>query len=271
MTHHEIFTACFPALPIPAEIFPSLARLERARVIPWLENGETVAFAAVEGETLRLLLVHPAWQGRGIGTALLSRAEEAVRRNGGRAIRPGGPDARLFIGAPESCREFFSHRGYETQDAYDEMTGDLNRLLPADALDAPPDVTFGWYAGGLDALQKAVGEVDASWVQYFPSAAHVFCAMRGGRIASFCFADVSDGCLLSNGKNRVGVPGCVGTVPAFRRQGIGLKMVALACQELRRQGCDTAFIHYTGVAHWYARLGFRTVLHEYFMEKTLAV
>jgi len=67
----------------------------------------------------------------------------------------------------------------------------------------------------------------------------------------------------------VGVPGCVGTVPRFRRQGIGLKMVALACEELRKMGCDTGFIHYTGVAHWYARLGFQTFLTEYFMHKAI--
>ena len=84
-----------------------------------------------------------------------------------------------------------------------------------------------------------------------------------------CNAEIWTNCLLSNGKNKVGAPGCVGTVPRFRRKGIGLKMVAMACEELKKQGCDTCFIHYTGVGHWYAKLGFQTFLTWYFCKKRL--
>ena len=130
-------------------------------------------------------------------------------------------------------------------------------------------MVFGWYQGDFAKMREAVAQVDESWPQYFHEGQPVFCAMLNGEIASFCAVDVWERCLLSNGHNRVGAPGCVGTVPAFRRQGIGLKMVALACEELKKMGCDTCFIHYTGVAHWYARLGFRVFLTQHFCRKTL--
>ena len=52
----------------------------------------------------------------------------------------------------------------------------------------------------------------------------------------------------------------VRAAPAFRRRGIGLKMVCDVTALLRDAGCDYSYIHYTGVAPWYARLGYRTCL-----------
>ncbi|MBR5226313.1 MAG: GNAT family N-acetyltransferase, partial [Clostridia bacterium] len=59
---------------------------------------------------------------------------------------------------------------------------------------------------------------------------------------------------------RIGAPGCVGTIPAYRRQGIGLKLVQNATAILKQRGYDLSYIHYTGVGHWYARLGYQTIL-----------
>ena len=83
-----------------------------------------------------------------------------------------------------------------------------------------------------------------------------YCAFVDGRVAAFCL--VEDMCTFQG--LRVGGPGCVGTLPEFRRQGIGLKMVQNATALLRDRGFDLSYIHYTGVASWYAKLGYRTVL-----------
>ena len=40
----------------------------------------------------------------------------------------------------------------------------------------------------------------------------------------------------------------------------GLRMVQLATEELKRMGYDLSYIHYTSVGHWYARLGYETVV-----------
>ena len=59
---------------------------------------------------------------------------------------------------------------------------------------------------------------------------------------------------------RVGGPGCVGTIPTFRRRGIGLRAVSRATALLSSRGFDFGYIHDTGVPDWYARLGYLTLL-----------
>ena len=270
MTHYEIFAACFPELDLSKEAFETILPISAENVIERREKGKLIGYAVTDGNALRLLCVLPEHQGRGVGSALLNEAESRLRQAGETELIVGGTGSRLFIGAPEKAKGFFEKRGYPVTDHYDEMTGDLSGFRAADfSLPVPEGVAFGWYHGNFEKMRQAVAQVDDSWPQYFNEDQPVFCATLNGEIASFCAVDEWENCLLSNGHNRVGAPGCVGTVPAFRRRGIGLKMVALACEELKKQGCDTVFIHYTGVAHWYAKLGFRVFLTQYFCRKRL--
>ncbi len=271
MTYYQVFTACFPELDISRDAFAHRMNLHAQTVLEHRENGQLAGFAMVEKDALRLLCVLPEYQGRGIGSALVRRAESVALSSGAETLTVGGTSpSRLLIGAPEKSVGFFEKHGYAAGECYEEMKGDLSAFRAADyCLPVPEGVSFGWYHGDLAALHKAVAAVDEDWIQYFGPGSPTFCAMMDGEIASFCNVDIWENCLLSNGKNKVGAPGCVGTVPKFRRKGIGLKMVALACEELKKQGCDTCYIHYTGVGRWYARLGMETFFAWRFCKKRL--
>ena len=110
--------------------------------------------------------------------------------------------------------------------------------------------------GDLEALHAAVREVDETWVEYFNENSRAYCAFDGEKVVSFCLVD---GFGEYNGL-KVGGPGCVGTIPSWRKQGIGLKMVQNATEILRQEGYDISHIHYTGVGPWYAHLGYEVVL-----------
>lgn len=138
-----------------------------------------------------------------------------------------------------------------------ELSGyDKNQYV----IDVPEKVSFGYYKGTNEKLKESVAQVEESWVQFFPENSRVYCAMAGDEIASFCLIEnfgsyPYDGRIL-----KFGGPGCVGTVPKFRRLGIGLRMVSDVTQILKDEGYDMSYIHYTGVAPWYAKLGYHTVL-----------
>lgn len=119
------------------------------------------------------------------------------------------------------------------------------------------EITFGIYDGDIAALKEAVAKVDKDWVQYFDGA-RVYCGYCGGKIAGFCIVDDMGEHILDGRSIKVGGPGCVGTVPEFRRRGIGLAMVARVTKLLADEGFDISYIHYTGVAGWYAKLGYKT-------------
>ena len=269
--YYDLFKSCFPEMDVSEAAFSHMLKLPAQTVLEHWEGKTLAGFAMLERNMLRLLCVLPEYQGKGIGTALLSRAEKAALQAGEKKMIIGGTGpTRLFIGAPEKAKGFFEKQGYTMLGHFDEMKGDLSAFRASDfSLPTPAGASFGWYRGDWKTLQKAVAEVDEDWVQYFQEGQKVFCGMLDGEITSFCAVEEWENCLLSNGHNRVGAPGCVGTVPKFRRKGIGLKMVALACEELKKQGCDTCYIHYTGVAPWYAHLGFRVFLTQYFCEKAL--
>ena len=124
----------------------------------------------------------------------------------------------------------------------------------------PEGITFGFFQGDHEELLAAVQEVEEDWAQYFQKDDRVFCAFHEGKPVSFCLTDSMGEYDMDGRHIRIAGPGCVGTVPAYRRKGIGLKMVQLATEALKREGYDYSYIHYTAVGHWYGRLGYKTIL-----------
>ena len=141
-----------------------------------------------------------------------------------------------------------------------EMMLDLHAFTAVEPIGVPAGVTFGFYQGDTAPLQEAVGQVDDGWVRYYRRGDHAFCAFLDGRVASFCIVDEMGEFDFAGRRVKIGGPGCVGTVPEFRRKGIGLYMVRLATAILKVRGFDYGYIHYTAVAPWYAKLGYETVL-----------
>ena len=138
-----------------------------------------------------------------------------------------------------------------------ELIMDLRRSAP-DPLPYPcPDhITFGLYHGGIEAIRKTVGRVDEDWIRFYRENSRVFCAFDRDKVAAFCILED----WKSPGGLRISGPGCVGTVPEYRKKGIGLEMVRRAMNVLIEDGFDISWIHYTHLWRWYEKLGYQVVL-----------
>ncbi len=242
MTDFQIFKACFPRLIIDEQAFSALAYGDDVTTF-----REEDGFASVRGNNIELLCVAPEQQRRGIGTRLLRQCEAHITSP---RIRLSG---RMLPGVAEGSEGFFARHGYSVDGCCNEMSLELGGFAAPDYA-APEGAEFGFYKGDLTELREAVAEVEEEWVQYFTEEELFFCCLMNGEIASFCIVGEDETCLLSDG-NRIGSIGCVGTVPRFRRHGLGLRMVALGSEHLKRIGCERVFIHYTHLDKWYGRLG----------------
>lgn len=272
MNQYEIFRKCFPEINVSENIFCKLVNVKHIHSIEYKEDGKLVAYAFIEKNALRLLCVLPEYQKKGIGTRLLKQSEEFIKEQGYEEILTGGVSSGLFIGAPEKSVVFFEKHGFRFIGECEEMKCSIqNFCVDNYALPVPEKTSFGWYQGSMGELEKAVADVEEDWVKYFDENSNVFCGWYNNEIASFCIVHYDSECILSNGKNKVGTIGCVGTIHKHREKGIGLRMVALASEELKKQKCDLCFIHFTGVASWYAKLGYETFLKEYFGIKKLKI
>ena len=121
-------------------------------------------------------------------------------------------------------------------------------------------ISFGYYEGDLEALKKEVRRVDDYWVGSYNGKHRIFCGYLDGMVVSFCLIE-NKGVHSINGRElKIGGPGCVGTLPEFRNKGIGLTMVKKVTEILKEEGYDYSYIHFTGVAPWYEKLGYKTIL-----------
>ena len=156
----------------------------------------------------------------------------------------------------------FFERGYiknlKEEWIYAELAMDLRKELPVtEPVACPGDIAFKRFEEDIETLKKAVAEVDKDWVQYFDEGGSYFCAYDGDEIAAFCCL----GEMGRVGELRIGGPGCVGTVPKYRKQGIGLRMVQIGTEILKYDGFDLSWIHFTHLEKWYMRLGYEPMLH----------
>ena len=265
ITHYNIFRKCFPNIELTFEQLK--ASLGNAEIISEGEKG----FAAVSGNCIRLICVSPEYQRLGIGRKLLFDCERVISEDGHSEAVLGGFDSVLFIGATEESAGFFEKRGYTFDDGCAEMTLDLADfdICRLDIPIYPEGVSFGFYSWDKENLYAAVRSVDEEWEQYFRNDEPVFCAFENGVPVGFIIVDYDALCILGGEGQKVGSIGCVGTVPAARRRGIGLAMAAHACTELKKSGCTRLFVHYTHLEKWYAKIGCRTFMRYRFGRKII--
>ena len=147
------------------------------------------------------------------------------------------------------------------EEKFDELFFELKDFSEND-LDIPVkgEFRYDFWKGDISnkTLQDAIKSVDEDWVQFFNDKVkdRIYCAFDGDKIASFCIVD-SFGTYKGL---KVGGPGCVGTVPNYRKRGIGLKVVQKATQILKDEGYDLSYIHWTRVGPWYQKLGYKLIL-----------
>ena len=122
------------------------------------------------------------------------------------------------------------------------------------------DAVLKKYEGPIEKLHEAVAKVDEDWIKFFNAKDEIYVMMLGDEIASFCLIDYFGIHKWKEEKVKIGGPGCVGTVPEFRRQGIGLLMVGNVTLILKERGYDISYIHWTAVSDWYEKLGYQTII-----------
>ena len=168
---------------------------------------------------------------------------------------------RLFADMHPHFFDSDAIRGIPKEWTYNEMLLFLRDFDPGIyKRELDPAVTFGLWQGDPAAIQAAAEAVNPGWGQYYDGRQPIYCGVLDGVPVSFCLIADMGTHFIDGRLCRVGGPACVGTLPAYRDRGIGLTMVSRVTLILREQGFDCSYIHYTGVAPWYEKLGYRTIL-----------
>ncbi|WP_044974778.1 GNAT family N-acetyltransferase [Ruminococcus sp. HUN007] len=93
----SLFSECFPMLGTAGRVMEE--KLEGTDLLVRKSGSEITGFAAVDGNTVLLVCVHPEHQGKGIGSSLLEEAEEIIRSRGYDRAVLGRSERDIFWGA----------------------------------------------------------------------------------------------------------------------------------------------------------------------------
>lgn len=229
-----------------------------------------VGLAAVDmAGSIPLILVHPACQGRGIGTGLLGAALDMLRAGGAGEVMAGsGGGAYIWPGVPAdlpAAVAFFTARGWRHGHDTLDLVMDLAGYQP------PPAAAARAASAGVSlalASQGDMAEVVAFEAANFPQWVRWFSAGQGDALIARDSAGSIAGSLLLDGPGAdtvfapmlgpaAGTIGCVGVAPQLQGRGIGTALVTRASQVLSQAGTRACHIGWAASETFYRRAGYK--------------
>lgn len=243
------------------------------------QAGHAIGFALTQvgqgaepGGSILALGVLPEFRRRGVGRALHTAALAQLRARGAlNACLGSGAGQYFWPGVPldgSAAWNFFQALGWQDQ----EHSFDLVRSLD----DYHTPAWVGERVAGLDVDFVSAEGADAADVLAFIAAEETgwvgaySAYLAGGKAADVLLArrradgEIVAACLLEDAAQRwagcfpgpLAAPGCFVTAERWQGQGIGMALVARACELLQARGCKTCFIGWTWLVDWYGKLGF---------------
>ncbi len=227
---------------------------------------------------ISLLAVHPAHQRRGIGRALLERAERFLDALGRRRVVLGGDPDHFMPGVPvaEGGLAFFAAMGYDLRgDAYDLRRSLEDYATPpvvASTLAAHPKVEIRPLRP--DEAPRLLAFLDevfpgrwrytvARFLNRGGSAGDIMGVVRNGAVAGFALLHHPGSTWIGasiawarSPQRRTGGLGPMGLAHDLRGRGLGLALLDRSVQHLADLGMEEVVIDWTGLLGFYGRLGF---------------
>ncbi len=242
-----------------------------------------------------LLAVDPTFAGQGLGSALLAAAEDSLRQDGATRAILGGSYFHALPGVPAELAPaigFFERAGYRAGKTVWDVARDVKDFV------VPPEVRATMAAGGIEArlvvtersmsyepirtaalLEFLAAEFPGRWLfdvafslGRAEAPASVVVLFDGLRAVGFAHLHPprSPGSLRWQGFDpEVAAIGPVGVARAYQGRGLGLAVVAIAAEVLRKQKARRVVIDWTDLLGFYGRLGFAPWLSYQLMEKPL--
>ena len=252
-------------------------------------NGVRLGFCAADFEPtgdagLLTLLVEPAYQRQGIGSALVRRLKRVLKTEQVKSLHLGAFSTGTYFwpGLPtenELTLPFFAKHGWQQEESCADLVQELasfetpiwvsdrirnaNTVFRLAHIELRPKVAaFEWanfpaWASFVDNEFAESGDRNILVAQARNGAVVGTILMKAG-IANHWAEEVG---------TLVGSLNILGIAPSSQRQGIGLALTARAMELLRDRGCSRCYIQWTGLNEWYGKLG-ATVWAEYRMAST---
>ena len=250
-------------------------------------NGVPVAFGHVEvrpGDTrvVRAFCwggVHPAWRGRGIGSALLRWQEEVARRKV--RARPGDAPGRMVVQVDEHLlrtRQLLERSGLAPARWYVEMTRPLDAAHPVPRVPVPPgyrvepyspawseqvrvthNVAFADHWGSEPRSPEDWQRATVGGRAFRPDWSHV--ALHAGDVVGYTVASAYPQDWAAQGYTS-GWTDLVGVLRAHRGRGLAPALLTASMRGMTTDGMERADLgvdseNGTGALGVYTRLGYR--------------
>ena len=272
---YSIYKESFPKYPVSREAFHYSLKPDYAQLFRKYDKEKLIGYCIVKGGSVTMLCVSPRYRNRGIGSQLLSQAENWIAKQNISHVTLGrGCGDYLLQGVPEENEgavDFFKKHGYTADFTSVNMKLKMGDYCPQ-RLNIPQcgEATFRVAAANeLPAVREAVSKVAEDWVCYFgEDGEDCLVAEKDGEIVGFELLS-ADGGLFKKPHEKLGSIGCVGVIPEARKQGVGLRMVMAGADMLKKQGCTGIELRYVELVDWYGKLGFTADKRMWMGEKAL--
>ena len=260
--YYELFKDCYPDIVASKahvkEVFSDPENLVLGR----RDGGKLIAGLILRQNVILFFGVHADHRGQGIGTQLLTEAEELVFQMGMDEIKLYGNHAQIMPGAPlyPGAKEFFENRGYvqdEDQGDYQDLVLDLNKAQLSNWKigETLNGFEYRWaLPEDREAAVNCAGEAhqryeEVYWADklYQPrSMTKVMVAIPENIQESKGYDPANSVCgtLIVDMRESTGKISGVGFAsvkPSWAGQGIAANMVKMATAELKRKGFEKAY------------------------------
>ncbi|WP_051556726.1 GNAT family N-acetyltransferase [Alkalihalobacterium bogoriense] len=254
---------------------PFSALCKQSSSFAFNEHGEMVGFILVKVQNnnhyIHLLFVKKAFRNKGIGTALLKKAENDFSQF---PIFVGTDMYHYFPGIPlewKDVHEWFEKRGYTKDEPVFDMKNEYSPTEPSPSIQSPYTIQFASLEDKEPFLSFLQQHFGSRWhdeaVDYFQAGGtgKEFSLLKDkGSIIGFVRHNQLDSPLIGSNLNwaplfhtpHVGGIGPLGIDPAYRKQGLGEVIVNAAIVALQKSGITTMLIDWTHLVDFYKKFGY---------------